>query len=178
MLVQFDGFSGFTSVVPVGTDKFPLDFKISTTLDKYPANSADYRIVLAGIPNEIYEKPFIGAVKTPLETYNTTKPFDGIFSLAFEKLYHLHASYGTEISVFLTPVLSVATENAYTFRVKLTVINKGIASVLSDVINCADESIGSIPVSDGLELWLDVNTSRPLNTLDIPAEDLVVNQVL
>jgi len=178
LLIQFDGFSGFTSVVPVGTDRFPIDLKFDTELEKYPSNSADYRIILDGIPTKVYEKPFIGAVKTPVETYKTTKPFDGIFSLAFEKLYYLHAPYGTEISVFMTPVLSVATENAYTFRVKLTVIKKGIASVLSDVINCADESIGSLPVSDGLEIWLDVNTSRPLNTLDIPAEDLVVNQIL
>ena len=178
LLLQFDGFSGFTSVSPIGISKFPVDYKFDTKFDQYPANSDDYRIILKGIPKKVYETPFVGAVKTPAETYSTTKAFDGLFNLMFEKWYYLCQYYDIHISVLANPVLSAATENAYTFRVKLTVLDKGFASVLSDIIDCSDETIGSTELYNGMELWLDINSGSPLDTLDIPVEGIFVNQIL
>ncbi len=178
LLLQFDGFSGFHSITPVGTSKFPKDYKINTNLNTYPLNSADYRIILASIPEKIYETPFIDTVNTPAETYKTTSNFEGIFTLMFEKLFYKALNQGTELSILSTPVLSAATENGYTFRVQLTVVKKGDASVLSDIINCANDAIGSKSVSDGEVLWLDINSGRPINTLDIPVEDIYVNQLI
>lgn len=177
LLLQFDGFSGFTSVVPVGMTSFPKDYKINTSLDSYPSNSEDYRIVLAGIPNKIYETPFIDAVSTPRETYEITGPLNGIFRLMFEKLFYKTQSEGTEISVISMPVLSAATEKGYTFRVKMTIVKKGNAKVLSDIINCANNTIGSKSISEGESFWLDVNSGRPIDTLDIPVESIYVNQL-
>ena len=178
LLLQFDGFSGFHSIRPVATSKFPKDYKINTNLDTYPSNSEDYRIILASIPQKVYETPFVDAVNTPAQTYKTTSTFEGIFTLMFEKLFNKASSLGTELSIVSTPVLSVQTQNGYTFRVKLAVVKKGEASVLSDIINCSNDTIGSKILSDGEAFWLDINTGRPINTLDIPLEDIYVNQLI
>lgn len=178
LLLEYDGFSGFNTLNVTGASKFPKDLKINTNIASYPANSADYRIILSGITNSVYEKAFVGAVKTPAETYNTTNPFDGIFNTMFEQLYTNCANSGTKITIMSTPVLSAATENGYTFRVKLTVNEKGSAAALADIIKCSDAAIGSKALVNGEEFWVDINTGTPLNTLTIPLGNIYVNQLV
>ena len=178
LLLEFDGFSGFTTFDVAGASKFPKDMKFNTNLSAYPVGSADYRIIVAGVPNSVYEKAYVDAVKTPVNTYDITNPFDGIFNTMFTQLYNSCASKGTNISILSSAVLSAETSNGYTFRVKLTVIEKGSAATLCDIIKCANADIGAKTLSNGEEIWLDINTGTPLNTLTIPLANVYVNQLV
>ena len=135
-------------------------------------------MILAGIDNKVYEKPFIDAVSTPKETFKVTSPFDGIFNEMFANLYRNAATKSAYITVVSSPVLSCATTNGYTFRVQINVVEKGNANVLSDIINCADSSIGSKALVEGESFWVDINSGTPLNTLNIPYEKIYVNQIV
>ncbi|MBR2404779.1 MAG: S-layer homology domain-containing protein [Clostridia bacterium] len=178
LLLQFDGFSGFTTFDGTSAHSFSKDMKFNTNIGAYPATSADYRIIVAGVPNRVYEKSYVGAVKTPAETYDVTNPFDGIFNTMFTQLRASCAQKGISISILSSPTLSVETSNGYTFRVKLTVIEKGSAATLSDIVKCASADIGAKTLSNGEEIWLDINTGTPLNDIIISLDDVYVNQLI
>jgi len=178
LLLEFDGFAGFTTFDIASRSAFAKDMKINTNIGAYPATSSDYRIIIAGVPNHVYEKPFVDAVKTPAETYDVTNTFDVIFNTMFTQLYESCANKGINISIISSPTLSAQTSNGYTFRVKLTVNEKGSAATLSDIVKCASADIGAKALSNGEEFWLDINTGIPLNNAIIPLGGVYVNQLI
>ena len=178
LLLEFDGFSGFTTFVTTAKASIPKDFKINTNIGAYPSTSTSYRIILSGIPSKVYETPFIDALNAPVAAYNITNPFDGIFNGIFTQWYASAKSKGVEISIMSSPVLSASCSTGYSFRVNLKVVDAGEATKLADIIKCADETIGSVAIADGTELWLDVNTGKPFNDVTFPFENVFVNQII
>lgn len=178
LMLEFDGFSGLYSLDTFSGTTSAKDTKMDTNISKYPFNSADYRIIFKGIPSKVYETPFIDALNAPVAAYNITNPFDGIFNGIFTQWYANAKSKGVEISIMSSPVLSASCSTGYSFRVNLKVVDAGDATKLADIIKCADETIGSVAIADGTELWLDVNTGKPFNDVTFPFENVFVNQII
>ncbi|MBQ4527656.1 MAG: S-layer homology domain-containing protein [Clostridia bacterium] len=178
LLIEFDGFSGFNSGYRYSANSRYVDYKLNTVLSTYPSNASDYRMILSTIPAYVYEKPFVDAVELPKDSYKTTSVFDGIFQTMFKQWYTLCKNSGIQIEIYDNPVLAVKTSGGYTFRIKLKIVDKAHATKLSDIINCADETIGAYPLVNGDEIYLDVNTGKKLDDVFFPFENIFVSQII
>ncbi|MBQ4629862.1 MAG: S-layer homology domain-containing protein [Clostridia bacterium] len=178
LLIEFDGFSGFNSGYRYSSNSRSLDYKLNSVLASYPENASDYRMILKDVPAYVYEKPFVDAVELPKDSYKTTSVFDGIFQTMFKQWYTLCKNSGVQIEIYDNPVLAVKNSNGYTYRIKLKIVDKAHTTKLSDIINCANETIGSTPLENGAELYLDVDTGKKLDDVFFPFENILVSQII
>lgn len=178
LMIEFDGFSGFYTFDRTGKNVIGKDYKINTNLASYPANASDYVVILDGINNSVYEKPFVNAIGTPAAAYSITNTFDGVFNTMFTGWLTRASSKGADITITSSPLLSVATSTGYTFRVMVKINSVGSAAKLSDIIKCANDTIGSKALKAGEEFWLDIDTGKPFNDITFPFENVFVSQLV
>lgn len=178
LLFEFDGFSGFYTGETIGKYTHNVDYKLNTSATSLPSNASSYISIVDFAPKAVYEKPYIGMVSSPAKTYAVTEAFYKVFRTAFSQMYESCKNKGTEITISLCPVLSAATDTGFTFRTKITVVDKGTNSKLSDIIRCADGSIGAKVLENGESFWIDIDTGRALTDVIFNLEDMYVRQYI
>ena len=178
LLIQFDGVSGFLTGNVYANNSHSADYKLDTNISSYPSNASDYRIILSGIPANVYTTPFVDAIETPAQTYAVVTNFKSIFDTMFVQWKTYSKSKGADIEIYDNPSLVAKTSNGYTARVKIVVVDKGNVNKLSDIIKCADDSIGSKQLVNGEAFYVDVNSGVKLVDITFPFENIYVNQII
>ena len=178
LLVEFDGLSGFLTGNVYADNSYSVDYKLNTNLSSYPANASDYSIILSGIPANVYAAPYIDAIETPAQNYTVATNFKSIFDTMFTQWKTYSKSKGANIEIYDNPSMVAKTSNGYSARVKVVVVDRGTAAKLSDIIKCADESIGSKQLVNGESFYVDVNTGVKLIDITFPFENIYVNQII
>lgn len=178
LFIEFDGISGFVTGDVFGVNSRDIDYKLNTVLATYPSNASIYKIIHKDIPNSIYEAPFADAIETPAQSFTVVTNFKSVFDTMFIQWKTFAKSKGATIEITDNPALAVKTSNGYTLRVKLTVVDAGNVSKLSDIIKCSNDSIGAKTLVTGDEFYVDVNTGVKLVDITFPFENIYVNQII
>ena len=116
--------------------------------------------------------------KTPSETYALTETFSKVFKTGFSQWYESCKSKGAEIAISICPVLTATTDTGYTFRTKVTVVEKGANAKLSDIIRCTDARASSKFLVNGESFWVDIDTGRALTDVVFELDDMYVRQLV
>ena len=178
LLLEFDGFSGFYTGEIIGKNSRNVDFKLITSSTSIPSNASSYIAVVDFAPKNVYEKPYIGMVASPAKTYGVTEAFSKVFKTAFSQLYESCKSKGAEITITICPILTATTDTGFTFRTNISIVDQGTNNKLSDIIKCADESIGSKVLVNGENFWVDIDTGKALTDVIFKLEDVYVRQLV
>ena len=180
LLIEFDGMSGFYTAKEFssGGKRIQRDCKLNVKPSSYPKNSDQYTAILSDIPNYVYEAPFAASEQSPKDSFYVTNQFRILFDNMCAQIVHDISNKGAEVAITSYPGLSLNNGNGYTLRVKFTVNSLSTARVLSDVIKCADDSIGSLGLYQGLTLFLDIDTGKVLDDVVFPAEYIFVSRYI
>ena len=178
LLIEFDGMSGFYTAKEFssGGRRISKDCKLNVKPSSYPQNADQFNAILSDVPNYVYESPFAASVQSPKESFYITNQFRVIFENMCSQIAHDISNKGAEVTITSYPGLSWNNDNGYTLRVKLTVDSLSTAKSLSDVIKCANDSIGALSLYEGLTLFLDIDTGKVLDDVVFPSEYIFVSQ--
>ena len=178
LLIEFDGMSGFYTARELSANAVRVrrDCKLNTNLAAYPTNAGNYTAILADIPRYVYEAPYASCAELPKDSFYVTNQFRIIFENMCSKLAHEMSSKGADVTLTVYPGLSWNNGNGYSLRVKFTVNSLSEPHILSDVLNCANETLGSLQLYQGLSLFLDIDTGKTLDDVVFPTEYVFVSQ--
>ncbi len=179
LVLELDGFSGFHRVSVINSAKTALkNAKIRTDVANYPSNAADYRIILADVPNKVYETAFTSKVTAPVDSYKLTSDFRDIFTSMFVTWTRALASVGYELEVSYYPGVAVDNGNGYTLRVGISFKNVPQNSKLGDLINCVNAADGELVVNSGDTIYADVDTGKKIDSVVTGIENMVLSQII
>ena len=178
LLLEYDGFGGIFAADKIGFSSNNIGSKIKTDLTIYPKNSADYRVILADVPSNVYETAFVKTTQTPKESYATTNAFKEPFEIMFASLVSAADSKGARINLTYYPGLAVNNGNGYTFRLKLTVESLNGASKLSDIIKCANDAAGAAELKAGESFFIDLDTGKKFDDAYVSPDTAYISQVI
>lgn len=176
--LMLDGISGFNKVDIIGAPVKSLCYRVNNDFEKRPYNASDYQMILEDIENKVYQTPFVNAKGTPKDAFITTQSFKNVFDQIFRIFYNNCAEKNVSIVIWSTPVLSCENQNGFTYRVKVEFVNTNGYNKLSSLIKCASDEIGNTDISDGMTLYLDIDTGSKFNNVTFPYENVFVNQVI
>lgn len=179
LALELNGFSGFHRVSVINSAKTTLkNAKIRTDVAKYPSNAADYRIILADVPNKVYEAPFATKVTAPVDSYKLTSDFRDVFTSMFSTWVRALASVGYELEVTYYPGVSVDNGNGYTLRVGISFKNVPENTKLGDLINCVNAADGALIVNSGDTIYADVDTGKKIDSVVTGIDNMVLSQII
>lgn len=178
LLLEFDGLSGFYTGEAIGKNTHYVDYKLNTSQVSLPSNASSYIAVIDSVPKSVYEKPYIGMKSSPAQTYAVTEAFSKVFKTVFTQWYESCKNKGVEIVISICPVLTAATDTGFTFRTKITVVNKGTSNKLSDIVRCTDANAASKVLVNGDSFWVDIDTGRALTDVVFELDDMYVRQLV
>lgn len=179
LVLQCNGFSGFhnaTVITPAKTEF--KNMKIRTDLSTYPLNASDYRIILASVPNNVYEKSFVNAKSAPKDSYKLTNEFSGVFATMFETWVKALSGVGYNLEVICYHGISVDNGNGYTLRTCIKFSDIPSNTKLGDLVNCVNAADGETIVNSGDMIYADISTGRQLTDVYIPIDDMVLSQII
>ncbi len=179
LAIEVNGFSGFYRASIINSQKTTLkNQKIRTYVEQYPKNSADYRIILASLPNSMYTTPFKSAVSTPNDSYRITNSFRSIFTSMFETWVRALSNAGYELEVSYYPGLAADNGNGYTLRVGITFKNVPANTRLGDLVNCVNSADADRLVNTGDMLYADVDTGTQITGVVTGIDKMVLSQII
>lgn len=179
LLVQFDGFSGFQYAEVISDKIIAANYKLSTDIANYPSNADQYARILAGIPNYVYETPYVNALKTPAEAFSYSNQLHDIFDTLMTDWCKKCADMGVTIKLIYNPVFLLQSTTGFTYRTLIEVVDKGNANTLADIVTCANETIGAAKLENGKSFYIDIDTGTLMKTdLRFYIKDATVTQVL
>lgn len=179
LVLECNGFAGYHNATVINSAKTEFKkMKIRTDVSTYPLNASDYRIVLASVPNNVYEKAFVSAKSLPKDNYKLTNEFSGIFASMLETWVKALSRVGYKLEVTYYHGLAVDNGNGYTLRTCVKFTDVPANSKLGDLINCVNAADGSILVNSGDVIYADIDTGRPLTDVYIPIDDMVLSQII
>ncbi|MBO4896836.1 MAG: S-layer homology domain-containing protein [Clostridia bacterium] len=178
LLLEFDGMSGFytSKSFMANGEQTIKDCQINSKISSYPANADQYNVILADVPAYVYETPFLNCEQSPKESFFVTNQFKLIFETLCSQLAHNITGKGANVTITLYPGLTWNNGKGYTLRVKFTVNSLSEPRVLSEVINCSNDTIGSLNLYQGMSIFLDIDTNNLLNDVVFPTDKASVTQ--
>lgn len=178
LLLEFDGCSGFYTGDVIGNNSYQIDYRLDTSAQTKPSNESIYRAIVSTVPKAVYEKPYLGMTATPADTYALTETFKKVFKTALDQWYFHCKENGAEIIIEVCPLLCAETDTGYTFRVKVTIVDKGSKTKLSDIIKCKDSSVGAKALVNGESFWVDVDTGSKMTDIVFSFDNLYARQLV
>jgi len=179
LVLECNGFAGYHNATFINSEKTEIKkMKIRTDVSTYPLNSSDYRIILASVPNNVYEKAFVSAKSLPKDSYKLTNEFSDIFASMLETWVKALSRVGYKLEVTYYHGVSVDNGNGYTLRTCIKFKDVPANSKLGDLINCVNALDGETIVNSGDVIYADIDTGRPLSDIYIPIDDMVLSQII
>lgn len=179
LALEFDGFSGFHRASVVTPEKTFLDnVKIRSGFDSYPQNSSDYRIVLEGVDNKVYETPFKNASSLPKNNYELGNSYRSILLSMLNTWVRALSSVGYKLEVTYYPSKVVNNGNGYTLRCCVDFASVPQNTKLGDIIICVNEADGATLVNTGDRLYLDIDTGKKIDGLTMGIDKMVLSQII
>ena len=179
LALEFDGFSGFHRASKVTPEKTYLDnVKIRSGFESYPNNYQDYRIVMNGVENKVYETPFKNAVTLPQNSYELGNSYRSILlsMLTTWVLALSNVGYNLELSYY--PSMVVNNGNGYTMRCCVDFVSIPQNTKLGDLIISLNEADGATVINSGDRLYLDIDTGKKIDGLTMDIDKMVLSQII
>ncbi len=179
LVLELDGFSGFFRPTLITSKKYTsINAKIRSDIESYPANADQYRIILADLPNSIYEAPFKTVASNPAENYKLTNSFRGVFTSMFTSWVLALSSVGYEVEVTYYPGIAVSNGNGHTLRVGIKLVNVPANTKLGDLVNCVNASDGAVIVNSGDSIYADIDTGKKIDAAVTGIENMTLSQLV
>lgn len=179
LTLELNGFSGFYKSSQITSAKTTLkNQKIRTNIATYPQKEDNYRIILAGLPNNIYDTPFVSMAALPKANHDFSNSFSYIFVNMLETWVKALSKAGYELEVSYYPGLVANNGNGYTIRAAVKFTNIPANTKLGDLINCVNATDGDTVVNNGNVIYADIDTGKKLDGIIIGIENMVLSQII
>lgn len=177
ILLQYDLVYGARQMYKCGYECAYIPAPLRTDMNGYPANSADYSLILRDIPNNVYEAPFTNMKGKPSELTTFATSVASIYVLPLTMASE--AAYAKGINVYITyiPSLLAKVEGGFTYRVKFEVVEAPQGAMLSDVF-LLGEGVEDVSLNNGTTFWADINTNAEFTGLYIDYSIMTVTQII
>lgn len=139
----------------------------------YPANMAEYPVILESIPKHIYEAPFAIAGEND---YDFTREYHSVFHGVLTRWAQSVSVKGCKIQFTYYPsMVKHCGDDRYIMRVKMTIDGDPMRKTLGNVFKEQYEGETDFPLG---EMYLDIYTKERLTTNIYDTENLVIKSVL
>lgn len=179
LTLELNGFSGFYKSSQITSAKTSLiNQKIRTNIATYPQNEDNYRIILASLPNNIYDTPFVSMAVAPMASHDFSNSFSYIFVTMLETWVKALSNAGYELEVSYYPGLVANNGNGYTIRAAVKFTNIPSNTRLGDLVNCVNAADADRIVNSGNVIYADIDTGKKLDGVIIGIENMVLSQII
>lgn len=177
ILFQLDSICGINSRYDVYKGAVvPANEIINNDFGSYPKNPSDYKAILKGIPNSVYEKSLVINNKKPVDSFDFAREYNFVMTGILREIV-VSASSKIDCVISYYPTLANDNGNGYTMRVKCKINSASEGSMLSDIYKLSD-NVKDIPLSTGDELYLDILTGQLISDVNMGAECAYINDYI
>lgn len=178
ILFQLDGsIAGFETLDVINASVKEQDISMNTDIGSYPANAADYKTILSGIPNQVYTTPFSNVSGKVYDSYDFAREYKITLVQMLELLRTKAQSNGADLTIVYTPSLVADNGNGYTMRVKVTVNSLASSANLSDLMGLAAGS-AEVQVSAGSSIYVDIVTGQKISQMDMTTDKMAIDKIV
>ncbi|MBR2846747.1 MAG: S-layer homology domain-containing protein [Clostridia bacterium] len=166
MLVQYDEFSGFSTVTSTVKEDDAYTYKyVTSEKTALPYNAGAYALITEGVPSAVYEKAFTlteGAVGddfgNPAKVFNFAKSYAAMFVDQLSALKaQAKSSMGIDVDFEFYPELVYNSGNGFTVRVKCIVNNIGTTNyVTNDLFSESLLTNHNKPLTNGMSFFVEL----------------------
>ena len=152
---------------------------IRTDLSTYPANEADYRCILEGIPNQVYSAEITSYGEAKLSrdaVFSFANEYSQIFSAMLESFRYICQKNGADVRFTYYPSMVYDNGDGYTLRVKCEITGSPVNVYMQDMF---DGDYGdNYKVYNGMTFYMDVVTGGPVTDIVIDTDKVVVDKMV
>ncbi len=183
LLMQIDALSGFNSAYVVQVKNgYRSDVSLNTATYAYPSTRASYPAILKNVPNSVYDAPYVdekGNTYTPkydYETYRFAKDYSSIFTNFLQNLVNSTKSQGAKVKITFYPSMVTKCDTGYIMKVKFEVVESANNTRFNSIVSTKAD--GSVTVSKGSTLWVEIATGAITNGLTLPHDNAIFTKVI
>lgn len=180
-VLQLDNLAGFYSEYVVTKDKmYSVDSKFNKSVYSYPKSSGDFRCIISGIPQNVYEEPFTdenakAVNQRPIDSFRFARDYSSVFEAFLQKIASVSSSYGADVKFTYYPSLVVKCDTGYVIRVKIDVL-KANSVKFSDAF-ATNTDIDKV-LESGMSFYADIATGSQTDGLTMPVSNAVFTKII
>lgn len=182
LLMQFDAIGGFNTNHDVTFEgSVALDTSLNTEVMKYPNSADKYKFILADVPNQVYDSPFIdvdGSVadSLPKDIFSLVRDRYDIYAFLCQQLTGVAYANGADVKITYYPSLVCRTDNGYVMKVKVEVLayedGKTFDDVFKNTISGPKPALEDFPV-----MFLTLATGSEISGIVIPRDNAIFTSI-
>lgn len=162
-----------------GNKQTNVPVKINKDLSKYPANSADFRVILEDVPAKAYTEAFaVSNNQKPVINYDFARDYRDIFFGILTPWIDKASDAGVEMKMTYYPALCVENGNGYTMRVKIEILSVDGEKTVGDVFTAADGSKPEIKLNKGDVFFLDLRNNQFIDNVVMSPDYVTIARII